>query len=488
MKRNLLKTVGLVPLTGLVSLGMGSAEKHPAKPNIVIILGDDMGYGDLTCYNPGSKIPTPNMDQLATQGIRFTDAHSPAALSTPSRYGLLTGSYCWRTRLKSGVILGYDEAPLIEQGQPTLAGMLRDRGYGTACIGKWHLGMTWPTLNGYKLQDDKNEYRDSASILFENERHIDFASPIPEGPLDVGFDYFFGSLGCTTSDPPYVFIENRRTVTIPTRMSPESFKTLPGFAPGLMADDWSEENVDLTFTEKAIRFMENHRKTNPERPFLLYLALNSPHNPFLPPDLTKGTTAEGPRGDLVAVADWSVGKIVEYLKANGLFDNTLLIVTSDNGAMRGANGHRSMGDFRGYKASIWEGGHRVPFIASWPGVIKPGALCDETLSLTDLLPTLDRMTGGKKERVLHGPDGYDMWPSFIGKEKELQEGKPRVFHSGAGLFALRQGDWKMIENPGGRGELYNLAEDPGETKNLWDQQPERVKEMEKTLALIRNRK
>ena len=458
-----------------------------------------MGYGDLSCYNPDSKIATPNIDYLASEGIRFTDAHSPSSLCTPSRYGLLTGSYCWRTRLKSGVILGYDEQPLIDNNQPTIASLLHIKGYETACIGKWHLGMTWPTLEGYTLQDDHNEYHDSCSILTENERHIDFTKPIISGPLDVGFDYFFGSLGCTTSDPPYCFIENRKTISIPTRMSPEEYKKLPGFVPGLMADDWSEEDVDLTFTKKAIGFIDKHLDQNPNSPFFLYLALNSPHNPFLPPEITKGTTQEGPRGDLVAVVDWSVGKIVEYLKQSELFNHTLLIVTSDNGAVRGANGHRSEGNFRGYKAGIWEGGHRVPFIATWPGVIEAGTVCDSTLSLTDLFRTLDHATHGTYSAISNS-DGYDMWPAFIGKSRHLAQKMPRVFHSGAGFFALRSGSWKLIEGTRGSGsapwkphpdslrmtgQLYNLNNDPGEQKNLWDQQPDRVQEFLNILEQIK---
>jgi arylsulfatase A-like enzyme len=469
------------------------------KPNIVIILADDMGYGDVGCYSPESKIETPNMDKLAARGIRFTDAHSPSSLCTPSRYGLLTGSYCWRTRLKKGVIVGYDETPLIEKGQTTLGSMLHDRGYETACVGKWHLGMTWPTRDGYVIQNDNDQWQESGGVFSENEKHIDFSRPIIAGPLDVGFDYFFGTLGCSTSDPPYCFIENRQTVSIPTLMSPAEMAGLQGFALGLMADDWSEETVDISFTDKAIGFMERHLETKPQEPFFLYLALSSPHNPFLPPDLTKGTTDEGPRGDLVALVDFSVARIVEFLDKMNISDETLLILTSDNGPMRGGNGHKSAGDFRGYKANIWEGGHRVPFIASFPGVIDPGTVSNETISLTDMLATLDGLTL-QGVTTTGSTDGYDVWPAFLGKKISESNTFARVFHSGSGVFSLRQEQWKLIEGTRGSGsgnwtanpdsirstgQLYDMQIDPYERNNLWDSEPAKVLELSTKLEKIR---
>lgn len=492
-----LKTTFILALVLLDFIGAHAADR---KPNIVFILADDMGYGDVSCYNSESKIETPNMDKLAARGIRFTDAHSPSSLCTPSRYGLLTGSYCWRTRLKEGVILGYDESPLIEKGQTTLGSMLHSRGYETACVGKWHLGMTWPTRDGYVIQNDNDQWQKPGGAYNENEKHIDFRRPIIEGPLDVGFDYFFGTLGCSTSDPPYCFIENRQTVSIPTRMSPAEMTGLPGFAPGLMADDWSEETVDITFTDKAIGFMERHMASKHDEPFFLYLALSSPHNPFLPPDLTRGTTDEGPRGDLVALVDRSVGRISEFLDKMHISDETLLIVTSDNGPMRGANGHRSAGDFRGYKANIWEGGHRVPLIASMPGVIKPGTLSDETISLTDMLATLDGLTL-QSVKAAGSTDGYNVWPAFLGRKICGYDTFARVFHSGSGVFSLRQGRWKLIEGTRGSGsgdwaanpdsirltgQLYDMQADPYERNNLWTSESARVQELSAKLKKIKS--
>lgn len=316
-------------------------------PNIVFILADDMGYGDVSCYNSESKIATPAIDKIAAEGIRFTDAHSPAALCTPTRYGFLTGRYCWKTRLKQWVILGYDEKPLIEKKQSTLGSLLQQKGYATACIGKWHLGMNWQTKNGYVIQDDKDEWQTENSILKENERNIDFTKPTSGGPNDLGFNYSFITLGCSTSDPPYCYIENSRTVGIPNQPSPPEYTGLPGFVPGVTAPGFSIKNVDSVFTRKAIDFIDGHLKKEGDKPFFLYLALSSPHNPFVPPAFAEGKSNAGPRGDLVTVVDWSVGLISATLEKYGLSKNTLFIITSDNGAVKGANGHKSEGNFRG---------------------------------------------------------------------------------------------------------------------------------------------
>ena len=492
----------IIPL--ILSVGSCSSERNRKAdsilPNIVLILADDMGYGDVSCFNPMSKIQTPHIDKLALEGMMFTDAHSPSAVCTPSRYGLLTGRYCWRTRLKKGVILGYDEAPLIVSGQETIASLLKERGYTSACIGKWHVGLNWQTKDGYQMQDDNNQYQDYSGVYRKNEEHVDFEKEIRGGPLDVGFDYFFGTQGCSTGDPPYCFIENKKTLGIPTIPSPDEFTKHPGVAPGLMVPEWSSETVDVTFTEKAIAFIDKMQTESKADPFFLYLALSSPHIPFLPPDFAIGKSEEGGRGDLVTVVDWSVGQIVDVLNRYDIQDNTLLIVTSDNGPRRGANGHQSAGKFRGYKANIWEGGHRVPFIARWPGKIKAGAQSDQVLSLTDLLPTFDFISNEDKQ-VKAYEDAYNIWPAFIGEEVEEADEMVRIFHSALGIFAIRRDAWKLIQGtkgPGsGRftvpqdslkliGQLYNLASDPGETKDLWNQYPELVQELTNILEERKN--
>lgn len=469
-------------------------------PNIVFIMADDMGYGDVGCYNPDSKIPTPNMDILASEGIMFTDAHSPSAVCTPSRYGLLTGRYCWRTRLKKGVILGYDEVPLIEKDRMTLASLLKEKGYHSASIGKWHLGLNWQTKNGYILQDDLNNWKEYSGIIKMNEENIDFSKPISGGPIDLGFDYFFGTLGCSTGDPPYCFIENNHTVGIPSIISPEEMNSLPGVVKGLMVPDWSEEKVDLEFTQKAIEFIDKTQKNNTKKPFFLYLALSSPHIPFLPPNFAKGKSEEGSRGDLVTVVDWSVGKIMETLDQYNLAENTLVIVTSDNGPRKGANDHRSAGFFKGYKGSIWEGGHRVPFIAKWPGKIAPGTTSRQTISLTDMFATFSNLD--KKDTTqLGGEDSYNMLPAFFGETVDQADQQLRIFNSASGAFAIRKGKWKLIEgeNKNERsktdnkpsesfGELYDLASDPFEEKNMWVKKPEIVLELAELLSQSKKKK
>jgi len=478
----------------LLIIGFSSCKHHTGetdeRPNIVFIMADDMGYGDVSCYNNQSKIPTPNIDRLASEGILFTDAHAPAALCSPTRYGLLTGRYCWRTRLNKGVLIGYDETPLIEQGRNTIASVLKQKGYYTACIGKWHVGLTWPTKDGCVIRDDENKWQEYGGVFKENEDCVDFSEAITGGPVDLGFDYFFGTAGCSTSDPPYVFIENRHTVVVPTMPSTEELHKLPGFMPGLMDPDWSEEDVDLRHTEKAIEFIHRHVKEQHDAPFFLYVALSSPHIPFLVPDLAKGKSEEGPRGDLVVVVDWCTGEILKALEEHNLSENTLVIVTSDNGPRKGANGHKSAGEFRGRKAQIWEGGHRVPFIARWPGKIEPGTTTDATISLTDMFATFASLV--HHSNAEGGEDSYNILPALLGEETTNTEDQVRIFHSGSADFAIRKGKWKLILNiresglenqslPPGitapTGQLFDLSTDPYETNDLWDQEPGVVEEL-----------
>jgi len=499
-------TINTLCLLSLLILLNGCSNSPLSKngkelPNIVLILADDMGYGDAGCYNDGSKIQTPNIDQLAAEGILFTDAHSPSAVCTPTRYGLLTGRYCWRTRLKKWVILGYDETPLIEKGRETLGSILQKKGYETACIGKWHLGMNWQTKNGYVIQDDQNEWADYSGVFKENEENIDFTKPISGGPTELGFDYFFGTLGCSTSDNPYCFIENDRTVGIPSVMIPDKWKGLPGVVTALMEPSWSMEEVDPVFTGKAIEFIDNHINTNPDKPFFLYLALSSPHIPWLPPDFTMGKSEEGARGDLGLVVDWSVGEINKTLSKHGIADNTLLIFTSDNGPRKGSNGHLSAGSFRGYKGNIWEGGHRVPFIARWPGYIDPGTETSQTISLTDIFATFASLTGQTLTEKEAG-DGYNILPAILGDSIENPGDEIRIFHSASGVFAIRKGKWKLIEGTKGSGsgninltrdslentgQLYNLEVDPFESNDLYESNPEIVLELKTHLLNFKNK-
>ena len=301
-----MKLVGMGAAAALPFRGRAHGQSRSAsgtvgkKPNIIFIMTDDMGIGDTTVYNPESKIPTPYMEKLAGQGAVFTDAHSPSAMCTPTRYSLLTGRYCYRTRLWRGVYGGYNR-PLIDKGRMTIASLLKDRGYGTACVGKWHLGMNWGLKEG-RRPDEDGDFSQS---------NIDFSKPITEGPLDRGFDYFFGTSGCTTDDPPMCFIENNRATAVPSMISPidpaNEGREL------FMAPGWKHEDADIEFTKKTIQFIERHVNGKPDDPFFVYLPLSVPHIPWYPPDMTKGKSQAGPRGDQVFLADWSLGQIMKAL-------------------------------------------------------------------------------------------------------------------------------------------------------------------------------
>jgi len=443
-------------------------------PNIVVILADDTGYGDVGCYNPDSKIPTPNIDRLAAEGTRFTDAHSPGALCTPTRYGLLTGRYYWRTPKKHSLVMPY-EPPVIETRRPTVASMLRERGYATACVGKWHLGLHYPARQG------------ASERYTQREADIDFAKPLAGGPVELGFDYFFGTAGCSTSDAPYCFIENDRTVGIPSVPSTEDLHKLPGFYPGLMVPGWSETEVDAAFVDKAVAFIDEHLLQRPGRPFFLYYALSAPHIPWLVPEFLKGASAEGPRGDMNVLVDWCVGRIRDALESRGILDDTLLIFTSDNGPQRGRNGHSSAGPYRGLKNSAFEGGHREPFVARWPGKVPAGAVCDEPVCLTDLMATFADLTGEPMPEGA-GEGSFSIAPVLLG-QGPCRPCRPAMiadtggYSAKVGDFGIRKGKWKLIVpappqehqgqkrlrsdlEPGSPPLLFNLDSDPGERNDL----------------------
>ena len=482
----------LAPLAGLHA----ADAQPPAKPNIVLIMADDMGYGDVGCYNPKSKIPTPNMDKLAARGMRFTDAHSPSAVCSPTRYGVLTGRFCWRTRLKQGVLGGYSP-PLIESSRLTLASMLKQQGYATACIGKWHIGANFHDKNGHPVT---------------REERIDFSKPISGGPHALGFDYAWFTAGCGTCAPPYGFIENDRCVDAEFSFF-DNKKSTNGEANGMMGASWQTKEADVIIAEKACAWIE--RRSRDDRPFFLYLTPNAPHEPCveeLVPEFARGKSSAGARGDLVWLFDWIVGEVVKTLEKTGQAANTLLIVTSDNGALPGtfvldANGrrvaegnrnyrfdrydHKSCGDWRGYKAHIWEGGHREPLIACWPGRIHAGAVSDQVVCLTDIMATCAELTGYQLPDDA-AEDSYSMLPVLRGdKSTGLKAGKPVrqtiVHHSSMGVFSIRQGRWKLIldtKSSGGwppprgtsphrgtPGQLYDMVADPAEAHDLWKEKP-----------------
>jgi len=448
-KQNIMKLAGL----SAAALAFPMIGKAADKPNIVIVLADDFGFGDATCFDPQfSKIPTPNIDRLAGEGIRLTAAHTSSAVCTPTRYGLLTGRYNWRSRLQMSVLKPFDE-PLIASNRLTIGGMLKQQGYHTACIGKWHLGWSWP----------------------KNGQEVVFDQPIAAGPVTRGFDYYFGT--DVPNYPPYTFIENDHVTVPPTEKIPRPMAVAAGVnVNGAMAPGWKFENILPTLAGKAVEYIDQRAKT--KQPFFLYFPLTTPHQPFTPSERFKGKSGISAVGDLVMETDWALGEVMTALERNGLAGNTLVLFCSDNGhngstvAPFQKAGHRVSGPFRGYKAGIWDGGHHVPFVARWPGIVKPGSQSGQLVSLVDVMATCAEITGVQLP-VDAAEDSFSFLSLLKGTDQPIREAV--VTHSSAGVFAIQRGDWKLIA--GSSGGLYNMAEDEGETKNLAAQHPELMTEL-----------
>jgi arylsulfatase A len=436
-----------------------------SPPSIVLILADDLGFGDLGSYNPDSRIPTPNLDRLAAEGIRFTDAHSPSSVCTPTRYGIITGQYGWRTRLKRGVLHGYSPN-LIDTSRTTVASLLQDNGYTTAVIGKWHLGLG-------------------------DSEPVDYGRPLSPGPRDHGFDYFFG-IPASLDMTPYVYVENEYVLALPTdSIGPgsESYESGgPFWRGGPIAPGFQHIDVHPRLTEKAVEFIES----STGKPFFLYLPLASPHTPWLPTAAFSGVSQAGDYGDFTAMVDATVGEVMAALERIGQSERTLIIFTSDNGSYWPAGfieqyEHRSNGNWRGMKADIWESGHRVPFVARWPDVIPAGRTTDHLLSLTDLMATFAAAAGITLPEN-GAEDSINMLPALRGDEGTIRTSI--IHHSVNGVFAIREGPWKLIEGLGSGGfttpstepatpngpigQLYNLVDDPGETRNRYLEEPDVV--------------
>ena len=481
----------------ILGLGFPTLAEVIRKPNIVFILADDLGYGDVGCYNPQSKIPTPHLDRLASEGLRFIDAHAPDALCTPTRYGLLTGRYSFRSRLKSGVLSPWG-APLIEEGRLTVPMLLRQHGYATACIGKWHLGSDWPTKD-----DEPPSSKDGLG-------NVDFTKPIGNGPTTRGFDTYFGV--DLPNFPPYCFIQDNRTVGVPSAPAPQQ---KGGFnRPGPMVAGWNLTNIMPEITRRAVRYIGDAAKSAPAKPFFLYFPLTAPHYPIVPTAEFKGRSQAGDYGDFVTQVDGTVGEVLSALARTGLATNTLVLFTSDNGpevveVENGAydriqrHGHRSMDGLRGVKRDAWEGGHRVPFITRWPGRIPAGKVSTETICHVDLLATCAALLDAKLPRDA-GEDSYNILPALLDEPRARPICEATVLHSGSGKFAIRQGDWVLIDsrtgdNNGQRGEpewfklergyqtnqfggeLYNLRDDLAQRRNLYGEKPEVVQRLKELL-------
>ncbi|MCK4999859.1 MAG: sulfatase-like hydrolase/transferase, partial [Anaerohalosphaera sp.] len=460
-------TAGAVSFSGSAfSMGMGG-KKVSSKPNIVFILADDMGYGDLACQNSESKIPTPCLDKLATEGMRFTDAHSPSAVCSPTRYGILTGRYCWRTELKSSVLWPWDRS-LIEKDRLTAPMMLKDAGYSTACVGKWHLGWEWATKDNSRINDQLKIGRHNNKLRTEFGKKIDFTQPIKGGPLGSGFDYYFGD--DVPNFPPYCFVENDRVVEMPSTTKPG---TMFG-SPGPMQPGWKLEDVMPAITDKAVEYVEG-RAAKKDEPFFLFFTLTAPHTPIAPAAEFKGKSEAGAYGDYVYQVDHSVGQVLDALKRNGFADDTLVIFTSDNGSpgRDGSNmnggvstvrkyGHNPSRPWRGVKSDAWDGGHRVPFIARWPKNIPAGAVNDELICHVDFMSTAAAIIG-KELPANAAEDSYNILSALKGKELDKPIREAVVHHSGGGMFCVRQGKWKLIFGLGAAGfSGPKLKPKPGE--------------------------
>jgi arylsulfatase A-like enzyme len=463
-------------------LGLSVSVSAADKPNIIYILADDLGFGDIQCQNPASKIPTPNIDRMALEGMRFTDFHTNSAVCSPTRYGIMTGRYSFRTRLQGGALSGYKPA-MITADRMTVASLLKDKGYYTSCIGKWHMGWDWAKI-GPKDTD------------------VDYKKEFKNGPVDVGFDSFFGI--CASLDiPPYCYCRGKKVSKLPTKQVPRG---VFGLRPGLADPDLKPEQAMLDFNTEITTFIKNHKKVTGGKPFFVYYSLPAPHYPVVPAKQFQGKTEVGAYGDYVYEVDWIVGEVFKALQEAGIDENTLVMFTADNGASPVAagsamrKGHKPNSPYRGGKSTIWEGGHRVPFIARWPAKIKKESVNDEVFCTTDFMATAAEIVG-KKLPDNAGEDSVSMLPAMRG-EATPQIRKAVIHHSLRGFFAIRQGKWKYILTNGSggwvnnwgmkkvsvnkelKGQLYDMSKDTFEENNLVQQYPEIVKKLDALLREI----
>jgi len=454
------------------------------KPNIVYILADDMGFDSVSANNEKmGPLKTPHIDRLCSIGMNFTDAHSGSAVCSPTRYGLLTGRYCWRTALKKEVLWDYGR-PLIEKDRLTVADLLRKQGYATGIVGKWHLGLDWYDSDG-KLANGELQISDaiwkkkggSAERVKACEERIDWSKPITGGPLDHGFDYYFGV--DLPNMPPYTWIENDRVTAIPTMPKPkEMFGTDGPMVPG-----WKLEEILPNLAKRGARWIRE--KSRQEKPFFLYVSLTAPHTPIAPSKPFQGKSEISRYADFTIETDWVVGQIMAALEKAGVADNTLVIFTGDNGTASSARfaGLEKKGvdlryHFKGWKGQIHEGGHRVPFVARWPGRVKPGSTCNEVICLTDFMATVaDMLDVPLSPNVAE--DSTSILGLLTGEVESLPDRPMVVHHDYKGNFAIRKGKWKLV--PGEKPRLFNLAVDPKETHDVAGENKEVVKRMADTL-------
>jgi arylsulfatase A-like enzyme len=504
-RREFLKLTAAAAGAPLLVGGIAEA-KREKLPNIVFILADDLGYGDVKCYNAKSKVDTPNIDRLAAEGIRFTDAHSPSTVCTPTRYSVLTGRMAFRTG-KRGVFTGAGGPCLIDEGRLTLPGMLRKKGYTTACFGKWHVGMTFFDKEGNAI------HRDGLDAV----KRIDYSRRIVGGPVDHGFDHFYGTACCPTTDWLYAYIDGDR-IPVPPRHIVDR-RPLPKHPysrdnrPGMIAPDFDLEEVDKVFLAKSKKFLAEHVKTKPDKPFFLFHSAQAVHLPSFPADEFKGKTDAGPHGDFIFELDYVVGELMKTLERLGVADDTLVMFSSDNGPettsvinMRKDHKHDGARPWRGMKRDQWEGGHRVPFIARWGGRIKAGTVTDQMVSLTDVMATCAAVAGARLPNDA-AEDSYDILNVLLGRQGEEPVRRHVLQQTISLALSIRDGEWKYLDHKGSGGnrydrgqmkqyaiedtapkapgQLYNLKDDPGETKNLYFEHPEIVARLKRQLEIYK---
>jgi len=490
LSRTILSAV-FVCLTLLMG-GVCSATCQAAPPNFVVILADDLGWGDMRANNPDrSRIPTPQLDRLCAGGLRFTDGHSSSGCCSPSRYTLLTGRYHWRTTLQSGIVPVWG-APLIAADRTTIASLAKSCGYATACVGKWHLGRRWPITPAQKslFTGFGGKAGGGGSVSTEiTQAHraawqAVFSQPLAEGPTTRGFDEYFGT--DVPNWPPYCFIENDRTVGVPSELlAPERLVKNQASIQGPALPDWNLEQILPALADRATTFI--HTQAKESRPFLLYLPLTSPHTPLAVNADWKGRSQlNSDYADLVMETDAVVGRILDALDAAGITDNTLVLFTSDNGCASyigvrelERQGHFPSGPFRDYKASVYEGGHRVPFVVRWPGVTRAGSVCDQLVQQADIMATLAAILGVSLPDNA-GEDSFSLLPLLRGSDQPIRS--TAVNTACNGLPSYREGAWKYVATP--IPELYHLDDDPAESVNLAQQRPDRLQEMQAAFEKI----
>ncbi len=470
MKTQRMLMIGLlVAIGGGVDAAERASDQVEGPPNIIYILTDDLGYGDVSCLNPDfGKIKTPQLDQLAAEGMIFTDAHASSSVCTPTRYSVLTGRYNWRTRLQKEVLMGFDK-PLIAPDRLTVAALLKQQGYNTACIGKWHLGLDMPTVDGEPLHE-------------EGLTNVDWSGKITGGPVDLGFDYFYG-ISSSLNIPPYVYLENDHFVGRDIVLQRKGRK-------GPREKNFDDVQTLPLLTQKTIDFIHQQ---DAETPFFIYVSLTAPHTPLVPSKDWKGKSGLGVYGDFVMYTDAIIGEIADALDDSGLGENTILIVTSDNGTSKWCGtkklleqGHHFSAQYRGSKGDLWDGGHRVPFLVRWPLNVNAGTTCHQLVSLNDLMATCAELTGTRMPEN-SGEDSVSFLPALLGKPI-VSTRSGVIHHSFSGHFAYRQGKWKLLLAKGSGGwseptedqmpadalhaQLYDMEADPGETTNLYASHPE----------------